>query len=76
MTCFYCKDDMQPGATTHMEEYGDRIVVVKHVPCMKCSQCGEVAFSGETVRRLEQTLAALQDAMPEIAVLNYQEKAA
>ena len=76
MTCFFCKGDMLPGVTTHMEEYGDKIVVVKHVPCQKCSQCGEIAYSGKTVRQLEQTLDALKDSTPELAVLNYQEKAA
>ena len=76
MTCFFCKGDMFPDTTTYMEDCQKGIVAVKHVPCHKCSQCGEVAYTGGTVRRLERILDALQEAMPEIAVLNYQEKAA
>ena len=76
MTCFFCKGDMLPETTTYMEDCQKGIVVVKHVPCHKCNQCGEVAYTGSTVGRLEQILDALQEAMPEIAVLNYQEKAA
>ena len=76
MTCFYCKGDMNPGTATYMEEYEDRIMVVRRVPCVKCSQCGEVAYSGETVRRLEKTLDSLKEAAPEISVLTYQNKAA
>jgi len=76
MTCFYCKGDMQQGTTTHMEERGNRISVVKHVPCLVCGQCGEVAYAAEIVRWLEKTLDSLKEAAPEITVLNYQDKAA
>ena len=30
-----------------------RFIIVRNVPCHKCSQCGEVSYSGEVVARLE-----------------------
>ena len=71
MTCFFCKGDLVSGTTTHMVDMGRCIVIVKNVPCMKCSQCGEVSFTGDVVKRLEDIMASLQDTMTEIAVINY-----
>ena len=42
MNCFYCKGDMVPDFTTHVAELENCIVIIKHVPCLKCSQCGEL----------------------------------
>lgn len=76
MICFLCKGDLQPGSTIHSEQAGDAVVLVKNVPCLKCSQCGETVYSGEVLRRLEQILDAAHNDMAEIAVLSYREKAA
>lgn len=71
MTCFYCKGTMTPDTTTYMEDLGTGIVIIKNVPCNKCSQCGEVSYSGETVKRIEEIIAHLKSSLAEIAVVNY-----
>ena len=76
MTCFLCKGDLQPGTTMHAEQANEAVVVVKNVPCLKCSQCGETVYTGDVIRRLEQILDTAQNEMAEIAVLQYREKAA
>ena len=47
------------------------VVVVRNVPCLKCEQCGEVFLSGKVVRALQHIIDMLQNAMTEIAVVNY-----
>jgi YgiT-type zinc finger domain-containing protein len=76
MTCFLCKGDLQPDSTIHSEQAGNAVVLVKNVPCLKCTQCGEIVYAGDVVRRLEQILDTAQNDMAEIAVLTYREKAA
>jgi len=71
MTCFYCKGDLQNDYTSHFAQVGDCIVIVKKVPCSKCSQCGEVVFSGTVAKRLEEIVAELEKSLTEIAVVNY-----
>ena len=71
MTCFYCKGTMKPDTTTYMEDLGTCIVIIKNVPCNKCTQCGEVSYSGVTVKRIEAITAKLKDTLAEIAVVNY-----
>lgn len=75
MKCFFCKDEMIEATTTYMEDLGSCIIIVKNVPCMKCSQCGEVSFSGAVVRRLEQIVDELKNVLTEVAVVNYSKSA-
>ena len=76
MKCFLCGDDMHPGTTTHVAELPNCIVVVRNVPCLKCSQCGEVFLSGKVAKTLERIVQTLQNAMTEVAVVNYADAAA
>lgn len=71
MTCFYCKGNMVDAVTTHFTEINGHIIIVKNVPCQKCTQCGEVVYSGSVVERLEQITEQLEKALTEIAVVNY-----
>lgn len=71
MTCFFCKGTMTEGTTSHMIELKKCILIVKNVPCRKCSQCGEVVFSSDVVERLDALAALFESALTEVAVVNY-----
>ena len=47
MKCFKCKGEMREGVTTFVSDVDDFCIVIRHVPCMKCDVCHEVAFSGD-----------------------------
>lgn len=76
MTCFYCKGYLIESTTTYMEDLGNCIVIIKNVPCNKCSQCGEVSYSGTVVREIEKIISNLENSLTEIAVVNYKSKVA
>lgn len=76
MTCFFCKGDMTDGFTTHVTELKNCIVIIKNVPCLKCEQCGEVVYSGDVLRQLDQILDTLETSMTEIAVVNFPNRVA
>ena len=59
-----------------MEDLGNCIVIIKNVPCSKCSQCGEVSYSGTVVREIEKIISNLQSPLTEIAVINYKNNVA
>ncbi|MCM1335668.1 MAG: type II toxin-antitoxin system MqsA family antitoxin [Bacteroides sp.] len=71
MTCFFCKGSMEQSTTTHVVESGERVIVIKHVPCQKCRQCGEVVYSGSVAERLEEITEQVEKALTEIAVVSY-----
>ena len=53
MTCFYCKGNIESSTTTYMTDYQGCYIIIKNVPCEKCSQCGEEYLNGETLERIE-----------------------
>ena len=71
MNCFFCRDELTGGITTHVVTLDNAIIIVKNVPCTRCAQCGEAFFSDEVADRLEQIVRTLQAAVTEIAVVNY-----
>ena len=50
MTCFYCKGNIESSTTTYMTDYQGCYIIIKNVPCEKCSQCGE-----EMVKHLNES---------------------
>jgi YgiT-type zinc finger domain-containing protein len=62
---------MRTEITTHFTQLDNCIVIVKNVPCSKCSQCGEVTYSGTVAQRLEQIISELEKSLAEIAVVSY-----
>ena len=76
MSCFFCKGDMTESTTTHFAELENCIVIVKNVPCTKCTQCGEVTYSGEVAAQLEKIIDKLSGIFTEIAVVNYSDRVA
>lgn len=76
MTCFLCKGEMKQGSTTHVSEINNKIIIIKNVPCFKCSQCGETVYTGDVVKKLEQIIKDVENALTEIAILNYPNRVA
>ena len=76
MECFYCKGDMTDGTTTYVADVGNCIIIIKNVPCVKCKQCGEVAYTGDVAQQLEYIVNSVRNTPSEIVLLNYTDKAA
>ena len=76
MDCFLCKGKLTESTTTYMADLGNIIVIVKNVPCHKCTQCGEESFSGTVVAQLERIIDQLRNTLTEIAVVNYDNRPA
>ena len=74
MTCFFCKGNMIKGKNTYFADTNSGIVIIKEVPCNKCTQCGEVAYNGVIVQKLENILDSLESPFyRDITVMNFEE---
>ncbi|MDO4340929.1 MAG: type II toxin-antitoxin system MqsA family antitoxin [Eubacteriales bacterium] len=71
MTCFICKGDLVTTTTTYMSEYNGCYIIIKNVPCTKCTQCGEEYINGITLDKIENILSKLKDLLTEFAVVDY-----
>ena len=76
MKCFFCKGQMVDSHTTDVTDLESSVIIIRSVPCQKCSQCGEVSFSLDVAERLEQIVDTLRESVTEIAVIRYSSTAA
>lgn len=71
MNCFTCKGEIATSTTTFMVDLGKCIIIVKNVPCSQCLQCGEISYSNDVAKKLEQIVEKLKCSISEIAVTDY-----
>ncbi|MCL2202647.1 MAG: type II toxin-antitoxin system MqsA family antitoxin [Defluviitaleaceae bacterium] len=76
MKCFFCKGNLVDTTTSDFTDFGDCIIVVRGVPCHKCTECGEVVFDLRVGERVEQIVDELKDSMQEVAIVRYSPNAA
>jgi YgiT-type zinc finger domain-containing protein len=78
MNCFFCKGELTDQETIFTTEFNNCIVVIKNVPSLVCSQCGEVVHSDAVSQRLEQIVDSVKSSLcsAEITVISYSAKAA
>lgn len=75
MRCAECGATAEKGYTTSVTELGSCLVIVRNVPCFKCSECSEVFYTGDVVQRLEEIIEAAKKMMHEVAILDYSKAA-
>ncbi len=75
MTCFSCKGNIQKNTTTYMTEIDGCYIIIKNVPCTKCTQCGEEYLNGTTLQKIEKILAKMKNMLTELAVVDYNKAA-
>lgn len=69
--CFYCKGVMKDGYSNYMVDLNGHFIIIRNVPCHKCSQCGEVSYSGEVVAQIEKIVSKLRETLTEVAIVEY-----
>ena len=70
MDCHRCKGDMEQKLKTHAVTL-EKCVIIKSVPALICSQCGEVYFSDDVMQRLEVIVGRLESIIKEVAIVDY-----
>ena len=74
--CKYCKGgNYVESTTTHVVDYKNHLIIVRNVPCMECEQCGDIYFSMEIARRLEQIVNEAKKLAQEISIIDYRQAA-
>ncbi len=67
---------MKNSFTTYVADLEKNCIVVRHVPCMKCDQCGEIVYTGAVMATLERLIDTLKGALAEVAVVSFPDAAA
>lgn len=76
MNCYLCKGAMTNGKTSYVVDLEKCVIVIRNVPCLKCEQCGEVAYTDEVAQRLDEIVNSIKGLMTEVAIVEYSDSAA
>lgn len=71
MKCMKCGAAAEKGFTTSVTDFDHCLVIVRNVPCFKCSECNEVIYTGDVVQQLERIIASAKKLMQEISIIDY-----
>ncbi len=72
----YCKGKtMASSAMMHVVTFGNRVIVVRNVPCEECGRCGEKHFSDEVMEKLDLIVAKAKGIASKVLVTDYNGKA-
>ena len=71
MKCISCGAKTSPGTTTDVTDLKNCLIIVRNVPCHKCSECDEIIYTADVIRQLEIIIAKATTDVNEIAVVDY-----
>jgi YgiT-type zinc finger domain-containing protein len=57
--------------TTYFAQLKNCYVIIENVPCLKCSQCGDVVFRGSVVEKIDDILDGLEKIASKISIIDY-----
>lgn len=71
MTCTCCKSEMTETTTTYVKKLDTSVIVIRHVPCYKCKECGEIHYTMDVLLKIEMIIEQVKDPLTEVAIVNY-----
>ncbi len=75
MKCQVCGAAAEKGLTTSVTDLGKCLIIVRNVPCYKCSECSEIIYTADVVQRLEAIIESAKNLMQEVSIIDYSQAA-
>ena len=66
-----CGAKTEKSTDTHVTDLGSCLLIIRNVPCYKCTECNEVIFTGDVVQKLEEITEVAKKLTQEISVVDY-----
>lgn len=76
MKCINCGAEVVESVTTDVFDIGSCVIVIRNIPCKKCTECAEIIYSGKIIRELEKIVERMKKNLTEVAVLDFAKLAA
>lgn len=71
MLCGNCGARAEKGFTTSVTDLGNCLIIIRNVPCYKCTQCNEVIYTGDVLKKIEEIIEHCRKMMQEILIIDY-----
>ena len=76
MKCLICKaDSMVNDKNAYFAQLPGCYVIIENVPCMKCTQCGEVVYTASVMDKIDAILKKVQMIASKILIMDYNQAA-
>ena len=62
---------MEKQLTNYIADLDNCIIIIKNVPSLVCTQCGEKYYDNNTMKKIESILDSLENIITEVDVVNY-----
>lgn len=72
MICINCGAKVEKDSTTYIRELGKCIIIIRNVPCSKCSECNEIIYTADVLEKLDKIVDNLKNQITEFVVTDYQ----
>jgi YgiT-type zinc finger domain-containing protein len=66
-----CGARTEKGFTTDVTDLGNCLIIIRNVPCYKCTECNEVIYTADVVKHLETIVEQAKKMMQEISIIDY-----
>ena len=70
MRCVMCKGNTIETKRTFIQE-DEQCIIIKNVPAIVCSQCGEVYYHDAIAEKLEEIVNRLQNMVKDVGIFEY-----
>lgn len=71
MLCANCGSRVEKGFTTSVTDLGNCLIIIRNVPCYKCTKCNEVTYTGDVVKNIEEIIEHCKKMMQEVSIIDY-----
>lgn len=71
MLCMNCGAKAEKSTTTYVKDLGKCIIIIRNVPCSKCTECNEIIYTGDVLEKIDTIVSRLENQMTEIAVTDF-----
>ena len=76
MKCMKCGAEVEKSFTTDIFDLGDCVLIIRNIPCVKCTECTEIIYTGKIIRDIEKIIEQNKKNITEIAVIDFSKIAA
>ena len=57
--------------TTDVTDLGNCLVIIRNVPCYKCTECNEIIYTGDVVLEIEKIVNMAKQCLQEVSIIDY-----
>ena len=73
--CMRCGKDVYKSTTTEAIEMDFGLLVIRNIPCYKCSECDEIFYTGDVALKIEEITETVKQFAQEVTIIDYKKAA-